>query len=237
MQQRVRVGPHNQNEAPARAPRKWGPFRMKTALAVATALALIASTAGCATVTRGSTEVLVVNTDPGGAEVEISDGHRCRTPCSVELKRKHDYHVIVEKPGYERVDADVRSQIVGAGAAGMAGNVVLGGLIGAGVDAATGATRGLKPNPLDIKLVAEKPPAPTVSLALVPVEPACDQATKVDRATCRGTLRLGMTRDAVLGVLGVPDGKNADGTSLRYGEHHLEFAADGLLTAIVPPPH
>lgn len=35
----------------------------------------------------------------------------------------------------------------------MAGNVILGGLIGAGVDAATGATKDLKPNPIEVKLV------------------------------------------------------------------------------------
>jgi hypothetical protein len=37
----------------------------------------------------------------------------------------------------------------------MAGNVILGGLIGAGVDVATGAMMELKPNPLTVKLEAE----------------------------------------------------------------------------------
>jgi hypothetical protein len=35
----------------------------------------------------------------------------------------------------------------------MAGNVVFGGIIGAGVDAATGATKQLKPNPVVVTLV------------------------------------------------------------------------------------
>ena len=39
----------------------------------------------------------------------------------------------------------------------MAGNVIFGGLIGAGVDAATGAMDSHKPNPLVVQLVAEKP--------------------------------------------------------------------------------
>ena len=56
-------------------------------------------------------------------------------------------------------------QISGGGAAGMAGNVLLGGIIGAGVDAATGATKDLKPNPIDVKLVpikqGDKPPGQT----------------------------------------------------------------------------
>ena len=98
-------------------------------LGVAVVLAVMGGLDGCATITRGTTEVLVVNSDPSGAQVQISDGHSCVTPCSVELKRKHDYHLKVEKAGYETVDTDVMSQVVGAGAAGMAGNILLGGLI------------------------------------------------------------------------------------------------------------
>lgn len=39
----------------------------------------------------------------------------------------------------------------------MAGNVLVGGLIGVGVDAASGATKDLRPNPLVLQLVAETP--------------------------------------------------------------------------------
>lgn len=50
------------------------------------------------------------------------------------------------------------SEVSGAGAAGMAGNVILGGVNGAGVDAATGATKRLVPNPVRVtlNLVASK---------------------------------------------------------------------------------
>lgn len=108
---------------------------------------------GCATITRGTTEVLVIETTPPGADVELSNGMRCRTPCSLEMKRKKEVVVEISKQGYEPVKVNVLSQIAGAGAAGMAGNVLLGGLIGAGVDAATGATKQLKPNPVKVSLV------------------------------------------------------------------------------------
>ncbi len=112
-------------------------------------------TSGCATITRGTTEVLVVETTPTGADVEISNGMRCKTPCSLEMKRKNNIVVDISKEGYEPVRVNVLSQVAGAGAAGMAGNVVLGGIIGAGVDAATGATKQLKPNPVQVTLVAK----------------------------------------------------------------------------------
>jgi hypothetical protein len=43
----------------------------------------------------------------------------------------------------------------GGGGAGMAGNVIFGGLIGAGVDATSGALKKLEPNPVVIQLVKE----------------------------------------------------------------------------------
>lgn len=201
---------------------------------------------GCATITRGTTEVLVVNTDPPGAQVQISDGHVCTSPCSVELKRKHDYHVKIAKAGYEPIETDVMSQIVGAGAAGMAGNVLLGGLIGVGVDAYTGATKGLKPNPLTVNLASVSgsgaPPAlgTTVltnaaavsSLAAVSVETMCTQSSRVDQAECRGTLKMGMTRDEIVRAVGAPDGKSADEKTLRFGDRYLEFDNANRLTKI-----
>lgn len=216
--------------------------RMLTCLLAVLGLAM---TTGCATITRGTTEVLVVNTEPAGAQVQISSGHMCTSPCSVELKRKRDYHVKIYKAGYEPVETDVLSQIVGAGAAGMAGNVVLGGLIGAGVDAYTGAMKGFKPNPVDVHLAPQGGGSPagmattvltnaaaTMSLAAVRVEDICTQPSKVDQADCRGLLKLGMTRDQTLGVLGLPDGKSADEKALRYSDRYLEFDDQNRLVKI-----
>lgn len=39
----------------------------------------------------------------------------------------------------------------------MAGNVLIGGLIGVGIDAGTGAMKDLRPNPLVVRLEAEEP--------------------------------------------------------------------------------
>lgn len=46
----------------------------------------------------------------------------------------------------------VDNHISTAGGAGMAGNVIFGGLIGIGVDASTGAMRDLAPNPIEVTL-------------------------------------------------------------------------------------
>ncbi len=134
---------------------------------------VLCSLSGCATLTRGTGEVLVVETDPVGADVEIMPGGlKCTTPCSLELKRKKDYALEIKKDGYEPVKVSVLSQIVGSGAAGMAGNVLLGGLIGAGVDAISGATKGLRPNPVKVTMVRMAPLAIPTPAITAPAQPS-----------------------------------------------------------------
>jgi hypothetical protein len=130
--------------------------RLISALCVAVCLVLAS---GCASITRGTTEAYAVQTKPPGAEVRSSSGWRCETPCSVKVKRRSDFVLTITKPGYENVTATVTSSIDGAGAAGMAGNVILGGIIGAGIDAGTGAMHSHKPNPLVVEMVPLVSPA------------------------------------------------------------------------------
>lgn len=125
----------------------------RTAVAAAVALALAALAGGCATITRGTTEAFVIETQPAGAEAKLSNGLYCNTPCSLKVKRKGDFVVTLTKSGYETVTATITSSVDSGGAAGMAGNVVFGGVIGAGVDAGTGAMHSHKPNPLVVELV------------------------------------------------------------------------------------
>lgn len=107
---------------------------------------------GCATITRGSTDSWTVTSSPSGADVRLSSGETCKTPCTLKLRRKDPFTVDIHREGYEPVTTQIQSQTKGGGSAGMAGNVFLGGIIGAGVDAGTGAHRDLVPNPLHVDL-------------------------------------------------------------------------------------
>lgn len=115
-------------------------------------LCLLAMLGGCATITRGTKEVLVIESDPIGANVSTSTGLTGMTPATFKVSHRENLTVSITKEGYEPVTVQVNSQICGAGGAGMAGNVLLGGLIGAAVDAGTGAMYTLKPNPVQVKL-------------------------------------------------------------------------------------
>lgn len=120
---------------------------------VAVVLCAASSLGACATVTRGSKDAWVVNSEPTGAKVETTNGHSCpATPCAIKMSRKSKFTATLTKPGYKPAQVQVSHKTANAGAAGVAGNVILGGVIGLGVDMATGASQDLVPNNVLIKL-------------------------------------------------------------------------------------
>ena len=115
------------------------------------ASALIIS--GCATVTQGTKDALVVNSDPEEAQVQLSNGQSCvSTPCVFSVPRKESFTVTISKAGCKSRIVNVTSKMATAGGTALAGNVILGGVIGLGVDAATGASKELVPNPVEVNL-------------------------------------------------------------------------------------
>ena len=126
-------------------------------------LALVAiATGGCATVTRGTTSQVQVVSVPEQAEARTSLGASCTTPCTLTVSRKDEFSVSISLPGYETETVLVRTQVAGSGAAGFAGNLILGGVVGMAADAATGATLEHVPNPVrvDLKPVHRTPARP-----------------------------------------------------------------------------
>jgi hypothetical protein len=128
---------------------------LKTAFVACMAVALT----GCATVTRGRTQDFVINTVPSGANARLSTGETCVTPCTLRRPRNEEFSVTISKDGFETTTVMVDHRTGGGGGTAMAGNVLIGGLIGAGVDAASGATQDLYPNPLEVNLVRVQPNA------------------------------------------------------------------------------
>jgi hypothetical protein len=118
---------------------------------------------GCASVTRGTTENISISSTPAGATAEISGldvPTACVTPCVVQAKRSADIIVTFNKEGYEPQVIPLTKEIPGSGAAGFAGNVLLGGVVGMGVDAVTGAALDHKPNPVIVTLQPLAPAQP-----------------------------------------------------------------------------
>jgi hypothetical protein len=69
------------------------------------------------------------------------------------MKRRHGFTVDITREGYEPVKATVSSGVSGGGGIAMAGNVLVGGIIGAVVDGTNGSMNELSPNPLKVNMV------------------------------------------------------------------------------------
>jgi hypothetical protein len=137
--------------------------------------------AACATVTRGTTNVVQFRTEPPGAFAITSMSQTCITPCTITVGRKDEFAVRFSLAGYKDATIEVRTQIAGTGVLGVAGNAVIGGVIGVGVDVVTGSALDHVPNPVVVTLerigtpntrpVPPRSPARTASPVPLPSQP------------------------------------------------------------------
>ena len=168
---------------------QWGSIMNKK---LVIALALLGSVSACTSVVRGTKQKYPITSQPAGANVlikrvyatgdkagqEVKPGktQSCVTPCFLKLKRGRNITLAISKPGYRTQEVLVESKVTGSGVGTMtAGNFLLGGGIGAIIDASNGSTRSLYPDHVDAVLEPEGTPAaaaaePVAAPAPVPVE-------------------------------------------------------------------
>ena len=117
---------------------------------------------GCATITTGTTQKIPINSNPAGALVSISSGFMSQTPCIAELKRNQDHTVSISKLGYDTMVVVLRKSMCGS----TAGNLVIGGVIGLGVDAISGAMFKLEPLEINAQLNKTIVPVPVTEAVI-----------------------------------------------------------------------
>ncbi len=126
-------------------------------------IALAPLCAGCASVTRGWDEQIAVSSTPSGVEAVVAGSSYpapCITPCSIKIKRSDEVSITFNKEGYEPQVVTLSREIASTGAAGFAGNLLLGGGVGMIVDGASGAAMDHKPNPVIVTMQPVAPPPP-----------------------------------------------------------------------------
>jgi hypothetical protein len=109
---------------------------------------LLAASAGCATIVKGTTQSIPVASDPSSADILVDGNLVGQTPTAIQLKRKHDHLVTIQKVGFRPKSVAVVKNVGGA----VWGNIIAGGLIGWGVDATTGAQYNLVPKTISVQL-------------------------------------------------------------------------------------
>jgi hypothetical protein len=127
--------------------------------------------AGCATIMEGTGQSVAIQTTPPGATCTIvreggTLGQVASTPGSIRIdKSKNDLVVSCSKPGYATSTITESPKFVGT----TFGNIILGGGVGAIVDASTGANYEY-PNQITMSLAAYIPAA-MPPVAPVPLPP------------------------------------------------------------------
>lgn len=118
---------------------------------------------GCASVSRGTSETISVATTPSGAGATVSGLDQpfvCTSLCAFTTARSADLTMSIAREGYEPRVIPLTKEVTITGGAGFAGNLRLGGVVGMGVDAVTGAAMDRKPNPVIVTLRPIAPPPP-----------------------------------------------------------------------------
>jgi hypothetical protein len=108
---------------------------------------------GCATIVTGAGEDQAVRfaSMPRGATVYVDDNPIGQTPLSARLTRKDDHHIRIEHPGYKPYQRTIESGFNEW----MIGNVVIGGLIGFGVDLLSGTNPALDTNNVNARMIKD----------------------------------------------------------------------------------
>lgn len=101
---------------------------------------------GCSTIFHGSNQNVDCTSDPMGAEVIHEGNVKGITPCKVTLPRDEATMLTFRHPQFDDVVIPLQPEFNGA----TFGNILLGGFIGAAVDAGTGANYTLSPDPAHV---------------------------------------------------------------------------------------
>ncbi|MFD2262599.1 hypothetical protein ACFSM5_06845 [Lacibacterium aquatile] len=120
-------------------------FRKSLPLLAASGVLIALS--GCATIVEGTSQSVLVKTEPAEAKCEVSKNGSVLavanpTPASVVLsKSKDDLQVNCQKTGYRNADGKLTSSFQAM----TLGNILLGGVVGAVIDQGSGAANQYEP--------------------------------------------------------------------------------------------
>lgn len=118
-------------------------------IAVIGMLCIGAMSGGCATVINGTTQRVAVHTHPEGVRFSVDDGPPIHvTPTTVELHRSRGHSLTFTKDGYHTEHVAIYRAFSGS----TAGNLLLGGLIGGGIDLLSGGAYALVPEVVHVTM-------------------------------------------------------------------------------------
>jgi len=119
--------------------------------AVSLAISLSLLLSGCATIINGTSQKIMVTSEPAGATVQADGGRDYTTPVKLRLERRRDHELVFRKEGYKTAKVALTHVLSES----VCGNLFLGGPLGWIFDIFAGTQYKLIPNPAHVKLESE----------------------------------------------------------------------------------
>jgi hypothetical protein len=112
------------------------------------ALAVLVFASGCATIIKGTSQTVSINSNVTGADVIVNGEPVGQTPFTGPIKRKSGTTVTVKKEGYQTKTITLTTEVESI----FWGNIIFGGFFGSTTDLTTGAMYYYAPATLEIDL-------------------------------------------------------------------------------------
>ena len=110
------------------------------------------SATSCASMFTGTKDKITFNSSPEGAKVFHKGVEKCMTPCTAEISRSLSKQTVTfEKEGFNNKEVKLTKTFNPVTLL----NILLGGAIGIGIDAATGSLTKYSPKKYDVELEAK----------------------------------------------------------------------------------
>jgi hypothetical protein len=122
---------------------------MKNKLSVVLLMGITLSATSCASIITGTKDKITFNSTPEGAKVFHKGIEKCTTPCTAEIPRSLSKQMVTfEKEGYTNKEVKLTKTFNPVTLI----NILLGGAIGVGIDAATGSLTKYSPKEYKVEL-------------------------------------------------------------------------------------
>jgi len=125
---------------------------MKKQLLTALLTGILLSATSCATIITGTKDKITFNSTPEGAKVMHKGVEKCTTPCTAEIPRSLGKQMVTfEKEGFNSKEVKLTKTFNPVTLV----NILLGGIIGLGIDTATGSITKYSPKEYKVELEAK----------------------------------------------------------------------------------
>lgn len=125
---------------------------MKKQLLTTLLTGILLSATSCATIITGTKDKITFNSTPEGAKVMHKGVEKCTTPCTAEIPRSLGKQMVTfEKEGFNSKEVKLTKTFNPVTLV----NILLGGIIGLGIDTATGSITKYSPKEYKVELEAK----------------------------------------------------------------------------------